>query len=169
MFHMHTRKDHSFKLAGRLNRRRGGSVMEMALTLGVLFYMSYGLIEFGYYFYVKNTMEGAAREGCRAGIVTGATISNCNTAVETQLQAAGLVPNGTSATAGSSSYSIGNYTVTYQDNGTTITSLSSAVAGDTITVQITATWGTVGAGFRPGAFIGSSKTITTASTMRKEG
>jgi len=41
--------------------------------------------------------------------------------------------------------------------------------GDTLTVTITATWGTVGAGFRPMALIGASKTLTTASAMRKEG
>jgi Flp pilus assembly protein TadG len=154
---------------GRIIRRRGGAIVELALTLSILFSICYGLIECGYYFYVKNTMEGAAREGCRAGIVTGSSVSACNTAVENQLQAAGLVPNGTTASAGSSSYKIGNYTVTYMDNGSAVTSLASVLAGDTLEVQITATWGTVGAGFRPAAIIGSNKTLTTASTMRVEG
>ncbi len=35
--------------------------------------------------------------------------------------------------------------------------------GDTLQVQITATWGTVGAGFRPMALIGSSKQVVVAS------
>ncbi len=82
-------------LTSRLFRRSGAATLELALTLSILFSICYGLIEYGYYFYVKNTMEGAAREGCRAGIVTGATLSAANTAVETQLQAANLVPNGT--------------------------------------------------------------------------
>ena len=51
----------------------------------------------------------------------------------------------------------------------TPSTLSSAAAGDTLTVQITATWGTVGQGFRPAAIIGASKTVSTASAMRKEG
>jgi Flp pilus assembly protein TadG len=152
-----------------LFRRRGGAVLELALTLSILFSICYGLIECGYYFYVKNTMEGAAREGCRAGIVTGGTTAECNSAIENQLQAAGLVPNGTSASAGSGVYTIGNYTVTYMDNGVTVTNVASITTGDTLTVQITATWGTVGAGFRPAAIIGASKTITTASAMRVEG
>jgi Flp pilus assembly protein TadG len=153
--------------------RRGGAVtLEMALTLSILFSICYGLIEFGYYFYVKNTMEGAAREGCRAAIVTGATIASANTAIENQLQVANLVPAGTTASASGSSYTIGNYTVTYTDSttSTTLSSLPGSMSiGDTLTVTITATWGTVGTGFRPEALIGSSKVLTTASAMRKEG
>jgi Flp pilus assembly protein TadG len=155
---------------GRLIRRRGGAVLELALTLSILFSICYGLIECGYYFYVKNTMEGAAREGCRAGIVTGGTTAACNSAVKNQLQAAGLVANTATASGSAGTYTLGSYTVTYEDNGTTITGDVSAIpTGDTLTVQISATWGTVGAGFRPAAIIGSSKTITTASAMRVEG
>jgi Flp pilus assembly protein TadG len=153
-----------------LFRRSGAATLELALTLSILFSICYGLIEFGYYFYVKNTMEGAAREGCRAGIVTGATNSTCNSAVENQLQAAGLVSNGTSA-SGSGPYTIGNYTVEYDDStsGSKNISIATITMGDTLTVTITATWGTVGAGFRPAQLIGSSKQIVTASAMRVEG
>jgi Flp pilus assembly protein TadG len=169
MSRMNLRNGVNFAGKGRLIRRRGGAVLELALTLSILFSICYGLIECGYYFYVKNTMEGAAREGCRAGIVTGGTTAACNSAVENQLQAAGLVPNGTTASGSGATYTIGNYTVYYEDNGAAATSVASIPTGDTLTVQITATWGTVGAGFRPAAIIGSSKTITTASAMRVEG
>ena len=47
---------------GRMIRHRGGAVLELALTLSILFSICYGLIECGYYFYVKNSMEGAARK-----------------------------------------------------------------------------------------------------------
>ena len=153
-------------------RRSGTATLELALTLSILFSICYGLIEYGYYFYVKNTMDGAAREGCRAGIVTGATLSASNTAIENQLQAANLVPSGTGA-SGSGPCTIGNYTVNYTDetSGATITSstLSSMTIGDTLQVQITATWGTVGNGFRPMALIGATKQLVVASDMRKEG
>ena len=161
-----------FRGAGGALRRGGAVTLEMALTLSILFSICYGLIEFGYYFYVKNTMEGAAREGCRAAIVTGATIAAANSAVENQLQVANLVPSGTTA-SGTGTYTIGNYTVTYTDSTTSTTLNSSTLPtmpiGDTLTTTITATWVTVGAGFRPMALIGSSKTLTTASAMRKEG
>jgi Flp pilus assembly protein TadG len=154
-------------------RRTGGATLELALTLSILFSICYGLIEFGYYFYVKNTMEGAAREGCRAGIVTGATNTTCNTAVANQLQAAGLISS-TSA-SGSGPYTIGNYTVEYDDySPTSLSTTSNATVaniptGDTLIVTITATWGTVGSGFRPAQMIGSGKQLKTASAMRVEG
>ena len=161
-----------FRGGGEACRRGGAVTLELALTLSILFSICYGMIEFGYYFYVKNTMEGAAREGCRAGIVTGATIASANSAIENQLQVANLVPSGTTA-SGSGTYTIGNYSVTYTDSTTSTTLTSSTLPtmaiGDTLTVTITATWGTVGAGFRPMALIGASKTLTTASAMRKEG
>ena len=87
----------------------------MALTLSILFSICYGLIECGYYFYVKNYDGRGCPRGMPRGIVTGATIRVCNSAIENQLQAAGLVPNATAA-SGSSTYTIGNYTVTYKDN-----------------------------------------------------
>jgi len=153
-----------------LFRRTGGATLELALTLSILFSICYGLIEFGYYFYVKNTMEGAAREGCRAGIVTGATTSACNVAVENQLQAANLVPNGTTA-SGSGPYTVGNFTVEYDDStsGSNNVNVANVSVGDTLTVTVKATWGTVGSGFRPAQLIGSSKQLLAASAMRKEG
>jgi Flp pilus assembly protein TadG len=36
--------------------RSGAAMVELALTLGILFSVVYGTIEFGYYFFVKNTM-----------------------------------------------------------------------------------------------------------------
>jgi len=112
-----------FRGGGEACRRGGAVTLELALTLSILFSICYGMIEFGYYFYVKNTMEGAAREGCRAAIVTGATIAAANSAVENQLQVANLVPSGTTA-SGSGTYTIGNYSVTYTDS-TTSTTLTS--------------------------------------------
>jgi len=150
------------------NRRCGAATLELALTLSILFSICYGTIEYGYYFFVKNTMQGAAREGCRAGIVAGATDSSVTASVLSYLQVAGLVNGSASASGGSGSYTIGSYTVAIKDNGAT-SSVSSASAGDTLGVTITATWGTVGSGFRPMALIGSSKTITAATNMRKEG
>jgi Flp pilus assembly protein TadG len=174
----------SARRGGRLVRRSGTATLELALTLSILFSICYGLIEYGYFFFVKNTMEGAAREGCRAAIVTGATMTSANTAVENQLQAAGLITS-SNTPSGSGPFTIGNYTVYYYDTaqgssvptvnppGTmpqnNISTMANVPVGDTVTVWITATWGTVGAGFRPMALIGASKTVWTGATMRKEG
>ena len=151
-------------------RHNGAAIVELALTLSILFSICYGIIAFGYYFFVKNTMENSVREGCRAGIVAGATIGGCNSIIESQLQNAGLVPNGTTA-SGSGPYTIGNYSITYTDSttNTTVSSLASMTVGDSLTCAATASWGTVGASFSYEGIIASSKTISTSCSMRKEG
>lgn len=136
-------------------RRRGGAVLETILILPILLYLAFGTVEFGYYFYVKHSLEGAARDGCRAAIPSGAAYSDITSAVTTAMSASNLSGSG--------------YTVTVQDNGTTIVSLSSAAAGDTITVTVTCTWGTAGQGYRPWGLIGSSKSVVGSAVMRKEG
>jgi Flp pilus assembly protein TadG len=130
-------------------RRFGGSVLEMVLTLTILLNLTFGAIEFGYYFFVKNTMDGAAREGVRTGIVSGATDATITTSCNNVLSAAGMTT--------------GNFTVSVSPSMAT-----SPAVGTNITVTITATWGTVGAGFRPLAIIGSGKTLSVSAVMRKE-
>jgi Flp pilus assembly protein TadG len=144
-------------------RRSGAATVELALTLSILFSICYGTIEYGYYFFVKNTMQSAVREGCRAGIVAGATDSSVTAAALNQLQVAGLVSNSTTV-GGSGPYTIGNYTLTISPDPFT-----SMTVGNTLTVTMTATWGVVGQNFRPEGLIASSKVVTTATSMRKEG
>jgi len=55
-----------------LKRFRGNAVLEAALVLPVLTSLTFGTIEYGHFFFVKHTLEGAAREGARAGIVATA-------------------------------------------------------------------------------------------------
>jgi Flp pilus assembly protein TadG len=157
----------------------------MALTLSLLFSVCFGMIEFGCYFWVKNTMENAAREGCRAGIVQNATNAQVNQAIVTQLWAAGLLGTGADPTG---SATLGNITATLSGGTTTsytvsaydasvstsskITDVSTVPVGDTLEITVTASWGTVGAAYRPLAIIGGTsgnKTILAATSMRKEG
>jgi Flp pilus assembly protein TadG len=130
--------------------RHGGSVLEMVLTLTLLLNLTFGAIEFGYYFFVKNMMQGAAREGVRAAIVAGATDTSVTTMADSVLSAAGLTTS--------------QYTIHISPDLST-----SPSAGTSMTVTITATWGTVGNGFRPLGIIGTGKTLTAAVVMRKEG
>jgi Flp pilus assembly protein TadG len=122
----------------------------MMLTLTILLNLTFGCIEFGYYFYCKNTLQGAAREGVRASIVAGATDANVTSAVNNVLSAAGQVT--------------GNYTVSVSPDLNT-----SPAAGTTMTVTVTGTWGTIGNGFRPLGLIGTGKQLTGTAVMRKEG
>lgn len=144
-------KSAAYSISGRALRRRfGGSVLEMVLTLTILLNLTFGAVEFGYYYFCKNTIESASREGARAAIVSGAADSDVTTAVNAVLTAAGLTP--------------ANFTTSISPDLTT-----NPTAGTSITITITGNWGTVGSGFRPLGIIGSNKTLTGASVMRKEG
>ena len=48
--------------------RRGNALLDAALVLPILLSLTFGTVEYGYFFFVKHSMQGAAREGCRAGL-----------------------------------------------------------------------------------------------------
>ncbi len=127
--------------------RRGNAVLEAALVLPILLYLAFGTVEFGYFFYVKNNVQGAAREGVRAAIPPGATNTDVNTAVLNQMTAAGLQASG--------------YTIT-----TTPSNVSGLAAGTAVTVNVQCTWGVVG--LRPLQLISTSKIVKGQAVMRKE-
>ena len=136
----------------RSHRRLGASILEMALTLTILLNLTFGTIEFGYFFFVKNTVQSAAREGARAAIPPGASNSDVTTAVNSSLTAAGLTTS--------------NFTTTVKVNGV-VANASTATSGQQVEVRVTGSWGTVG--LRPLGLISSTKTVLGAATMRREG
>ena len=91
-------------------KRRGGAVLETILILPILLYLAIGTVEFGYYFCVKHSLEGAARDGCRSAIPSGAAYSDITSAVSSAMSAANLSGSG--------------YTVTVQDHGTTVATMA---------------------------------------------
>jgi len=127
--------------------RRGNAVLEAALVVPILLYLAFGTVEFGYFFYVKNNVQGAAREGVRASIPPGATNTDVNSAVSSQMTAAGLQGSG--------------YTVT-----TIPANVSGLASGTNVTVTVQCTWGTVG--LRPLQLISTSKIVKGQAVMRKE-
>lgn len=139
----------------KLNRsRRGSSLIEAAFVFNVLLLLSFCTVEFGYFLYAKHTIQGAAREGARAAVVPGATTSDVNAAIARTLFAAGM--NTSTLTVNSSKFTV---TLTPSDPNQT--------AGTAITVQVQSTMGQIGP--KPLFFMGSSRAITGATVMRKEG
>jgi len=122
-------------------------VLEAALVVPILLYLAFGTVEFGYFYYVKNNVQGAAREGVRAAIPPGATNTDVTTAVAAQMTAAGLQASG--------------YTVT-----TNPSNVSGLAPGTSVTVSVQCTWGTVG--LRPLQLISTSKLVKGQAVMRKE-
>jgi Flp pilus assembly protein TadG len=134
----------------RLNRR-GGAVLETALVMGVLIMLSFGTAEYGYFFFIKNEVAGAAREGARAAIPTAGTNSAVTSAISNVMTAAHIPST--------------EYTVTLSP-----TDVSTATAGQAVTVTVTCSWGTVGVTPLPTAMggISTSKQVIGVAVMRKE-
>jgi len=136
----------------RIRRPRGGgSVMEMMLLLPILFMLSFGLVDYGYYFYLKTTFQAAAAAGVRASAPATATNSTVTGVISTMLTGAGLP--------------VGNYTVTLSPSD-----ISTATSGSTVTVTVSASWATVGTHALGTAFggISNSKTVSSAAAIVKE-
>jgi Flp pilus assembly protein TadG len=134
--------------------RRGGTLVECAIVLGLLISMTFGMVEFGYCFYCKNILAGAAREGARNAITPGATSSNVTTAVANALA--------------STHWPSSNYTISITDTSGNALNLSNVTAGTSVQVSVAGSWGTLGKGFSPLQLIGTGKQIAGVCVMRKE-
>jgi Flp pilus assembly protein TadG len=126
-------------------------MLELMLVLPILLMLSFGVVDYGYYFYLKNTLQGAAQAGARSAVPATSTNASVTSAVANILTAAGLA---------SSSYSV---TLNPSD-------ISTAAAGSTVTVTITCTWASVGTHALSSSLggISDSKQIIGVAVMRKE-
>ena len=125
--------------------RRGGAVLEAAIVMPMILILTFGMIEVGHYFYLKHAMQCAAREAARLAILPKGDPS---TAVSDAMARAGL--------------SSANFTVT-----TDPADLSTAAAGDEMTVTVEATWSAVGV--RPMHLLSGSLVLRGSAVMMKEG
>ena len=62
---------HSFIRVGRpgRNRARAAAVVKFAVVLPLLLTILFGIIEYGWVFMVRQTLQTAAREGCRQAVL----------------------------------------------------------------------------------------------------
>lgn len=138
--------------------RRGSAVIEGAFVLIALLSLSFGTIEFGYFFFVKHTVQGAAREGARAAIPANATTSDVTTAIANAMNAAGL------------SQSKSKYVICISTSASAVPptqmNVSSIAEGQPIYVTVQCKWSDVGLGL---GIISKSKVLSGVTVMRKEG
>ncbi len=76
---------------------RGAAAVEFALVLPPLLLLVLGTIDWGYYFYVREVVTNAAREGARAGSINH---SDGHTEANTYLNAVSLDPMAVSCAGG---------------------------------------------------------------------
>ncbi len=58
------------RTATQRSRKRGNAMLEFAIGFGLLLSVFSGVVQFGYAFYVYNTLETAVRNAARYGAVT---------------------------------------------------------------------------------------------------
>ena len=64
-----TRRERWTGLRGNVRRRRAAAVVEFAVVLPLLLTILFGIIEYGWVFMVRQTLQSAAREGCRLAVL----------------------------------------------------------------------------------------------------
>ena len=75
----------------RRGGRRGNALLDAALVLPILLSLTFGTVEYGYFFFVKHSLQGAAREGCRVGIVPSSDNTQVSQAVAAKCLEDGLI------------------------------------------------------------------------------
>jgi len=133
--------------------------MEAALVFPVLLSLTFGSIEFGYFFYVKHTLQGAAREGARQAIIRGSTNTDVTSVVTQSIRSAGFPTGAVNTAVIRSVNSDGTL-------GGTMTLSGSTASGTPIAVVVSATWSNIGV--RPLGIISSSKVVSGRTVMRRE-
>jgi Flp pilus assembly protein TadG len=114
----------------------GQAVVEMALLLPSLLLIILGILDLGRAVYMRTTLSGAVREGCRVAIVSTKTDTQIRLAV--QNAAVGVtIPSGSITIAGSRA-SGGVVAVSATVIFHPLTPLITQIAGDSITLSASA-------------------------------
>ncbi len=72
------------------NHRRGAVTVEFAIAAPVLFLFVFAGVEFSRVNMIRNTIENAAYEGARRGVLPGATAANCEAVTQDLLDRIGV-------------------------------------------------------------------------------
>ena len=129
----------------------------------VLMALSMGVIEFGQFFYIKQTFQGAARDGARAASLSTAAQSDPATAIGRTLASASVTYN-------SSWLTITDLT---NSPATTVSDVSSVLRGHTLQITVSTNYSQLPVAMRPlyaitRVGIGNGKLISGTCTMVKE-
>jgi Flp pilus assembly protein TadG len=138
-----------------LRGRRGGAILEAALVLPILLALSFGMVEFGYFLFVKHTLQAAAREGARIGIVPSGTNAKINSTVAAAMEAAGLE---------STEYQV---EIKHATSGASV-NVASATSQTPVKVVVKCNWSAISGGLRPLGLIDAAKVVNGAAVMLKE-
>ena len=119
----------AMKRVQKMRRERGSAMLETALVGAAFFYMLIGIMDFGQFLFIHQTLTERAREAVRYGIVTDPTNATLIQNVVLYGQASGGSVPGTAR-----STDLGIFNVPRND--VTVTATGSATDDYRLTVQI---------------------------------
>ncbi len=133
----------------------------MTVTFSVLLFVTFGMVEFGQFFYIKHCFEAAVRDGGRVAILPSASQSQMVSTITATLAQANVT------------YNASWLTVTDVTTGTTVTDVSQVTIGDQMQLTLSTTYGNIANAQRPlysltGKGITNGKVLTATSLMVKE-
>lgn len=135
-------------------KNRGNAVLETVLVLSlVLLPVLFVTAEWGYYLYVKNCLQAAAREGARVAIISTSDNTAVTTAVDNAMKPTSIPK--------------AKYTVKVTDVNNNPLTISGLASGTDIKVSVECSWGAIG---WQSAFptIKSDKKVIGTTVMRRE-
>ena len=74
-----------------IRRRRGATAVEFAIVAVPLFLFIFASVEFGRTMMATQSMEEAARAGCRLAVIKGSTTETVEAEIDTMMSAAGIL------------------------------------------------------------------------------
>ena len=133
--------------------RSGNAVLDMALVMPVLIYLTFGACEYGYALYVKHSLQAAATKRAGGDRERGGGSGRAD--------GGGQLHAGVRLCTGRST----------RPPTITPAGWAASAAGTTVQVTVNTTWGTIGVSLLPSGMggISSSKALSGSTTMRKEG
>jgi Flp pilus assembly protein TadG len=133
-------------------KRSGTAAVEMAFVAPILFALIFGSIDFGRAMMVANLLTNTCREGARLATLPNTLYSDVTSQITTQLTTQGISQTG--------------MTTTVKLNGSTVTDLSSAKSGDSITVSLTVPFDNVS--YLPTSWFLKGKNLAGMAVMVKQ-
>jgi Flp pilus assembly protein TadG len=135
----------------RFGNRRGGSLVEAVMVLGIFQMLAFGSAEYGYAFYLKHALQAATAVGVRTAILSKSTDAAVQAAIASQMALTNMQNI--------------NYTIT-----TSPASVTNCPNGTYVTVTVACTWANGGINVIPVSMGGipGTKTMSASATMVHE-
>jgi len=131
----------------RFRIRHGTAVLELAVVLIILMYLTLGAVEYGWLFLKQEQIANAARQAARLAATPSATNSSVTSEITTLMSGYGLASSG--------------YTTTMPSN------VASVTTGNTLAVGISLSYSKIG--ITHFTMLPLPSTLSATVTMEKEG